>query len=71
MKTCTVELQGQCFTAALCRTFGLIFVPRGSDMLGNHNIIHTSPNGHESLCTTLTRSPDGVCAVLFYVFHMF
>ena len=40
-------------------------------MLGNHNVIHMSPNGHESLCATFTRSPDGVCAVLFHFFHMF
>jgi len=36
-------------------------------MLGNCNIIHMSPNGHENLCTTISRSPDGVCAVLFHV----
>ena len=54
----------------MLRYVGLL-VCRGSDMTIYCNIIFTSPNGHGGLRTTFSRSPDGVCAVLFHVFYMF
>ena len=72
MKTCTIgQVEWAKFQCChLCRTFHLILVCRGSDRSGNHNIIHTGPNGHESLCITLSGSPDCVYYVISYFLYV-